>query len=231
MSNSKFTITAIGLFLSSTLFLSFANAAAETFKIEAEYKRSDFSDRGVDVKLSQITDRLVYTLEVKTDQLQVITNVLSVEDRKTTYHEDLKSDFTLGEYCTGKQTAIGEYEAFKLKDTPSAQALIVHEPVQLPGIPKPPGTPGAAPGFPQGRASYKITTLINGVEHLRGWNFSFENILCNLKNIPEEDSAQLINTSLEFDSKDLKSTDKSLIVDKTENGFGWIFTITRLPIN
>lgn len=100
----------------------------------------------------------------------------------------------------------------KLKETPAAQAIIVR-------------------GFSQGRASYKITTLINSVEHLRGWNFSFENILCNLKNIPEEDSAQLVGTLLEFDSKDFKASGKSLVIDKTENGFGWIFTITRLPLN
>lgn len=231
MSISKFTIAVTGLFFSTTLFLSYANAAAETFKVEAEYKRPDFSDRGIDVKLSQIIDRTVYTIEVKTEHLQVIANILSVEESKTTYHEDMKPDFTLGEYCSGTQMPVGEYDAFKLKETPSAQAILIREPVQLPGIPKPPGTPGAVPGFPQGRASYKITTLINGVEHLRGWNFSFENILCNLKNIPEEDSAPLINTSLEFDSKDLKTSDKALVIDKTENGFGWIFTVTRLPLN
>lgn len=209
MSIYKFMIATVGLFCLPTLFLSYANAAAETFKVEAEYKRPDFSDRGIDVKLSQIVDHMVYTVEVKTEQLQVIANILSVEDRKTTYHEDMKPDFTIGEYCSGKQTAVGEYEAFKLKETPAAQAI----------------------GFPQGRASYKVTTLINGVEHLRGWNFSFENVLCNLKNIPEEDSAQLVDTSLEFDSKDLKAAGKSLVIDKTENGFGWIFTITRLPLH
>lgn len=209
MAISKFTIATVGLFCLPTLFLSYANAAAENFKVEAEYRRPDFSDRGIDVKLSQIVDRMVYTVEIKTEPLQVTANILSVEDSKTTYHEDMKPDFTIGEYCSGKQTAVGEYEAFKLKETPNVQAIIVREPVQIP------------------RASYKISTLFSGVEHLRGWNFDFANVLCNLKNISEENSAEQIDASLEFNSKDLKTVGKSLVIDKTKNGFGWIFTITR----
>lgn len=213
-----------------SLFLSQAHAApGETFKVEATYTRPDFSDRGFDVKLSSIVDHITYTVEVKTELQQVVTNILSVEDGVTAYHEEMKPDFTFGD-CHGTQTAVGQYEAFKLNEAPLGQAVIVREPVQDPNAPKPPGTPGTAPGFPQGRPSYKIATLLTGVEHLRGWNFTFDNAVCALPNIPEADMA-FVKTSLEFDSKDLKTTGSSIIVDKTENGFGWVFKITRLPLN
>lgn len=213
-----------------SLFLSHANAATgETFKVDAKYTRPGFYDAGFDVKLSSIADRISYTVEVKTELQQVVTNILSIEDGITSYHEDMQPDFTIGD-CHGIQTAVGQYEAFKLNEAPAGQAVIVREPVQDPNMPKPPGTPGAAPGFPQGRPYYKIATALTGVEHLRGWNFSFDNAACTLPNIPERDGAQ-VQTSLEFNSKDLKTAGSSIVVDKTENGFGWVFTITRLPLN
>lgn len=218
------------LSLFCSLFLSQAHAATgETFKVEAQYTRPNFYDAGFDVKLSSIVDHLSYTVEVKTELQQVVTNILTVEDGTTSYNEDMKPDFTFGE-CHGIQTAVGQYEAVKLNYAPIGQAVLVHTPVQAPNVPKPPGTPGAAPGFPQGRPSYKIAVSLTGTEHLRGWNFTFDNSACALPSIPERDGAQ-VTTSLEFDSKDLKTTGSSIVVDKTVNGFGWVFTITRLPLN
>lgn len=223
---NKFAATAAVLFCSFNVFAN-VTTASQLFRVEAEYRRPDFSDRGFDVKLSQIIDHLNFTVEVKDEQLQAVAKILNYEDGKTSYVEDMKPEFSVGEYCTGVQTSEGVYEAFNLKDGPAAQAIVVREPVQPPNIPVPPGTPGMAPGFPQGKPSYKVTTVLDGVEHLRGWNFSVEQILCNLQDIPEADSEKPINLSLEFDSKNLKTAGSSIVVDKTENGFGWIFTIIK----
>lgn len=207
-----------------------ASAVTETvglYKIEASYHRPDFSDRGINVMLSEIHDQLSYALTVKLEDGKIVTTVTAVHDGKTTYLEDMEPNFIVGEYCKGVQTPIGEYEAFTISATPKAQADYAPVPPPSLNIPKPPGTPALPPGFPQRKGSYKITTRLSGFEHLRGWDFKVDSLFCNIKNTSEEDSQTLITNEVSFDSKQLKADKKALIIDKTENGFGWVFTITQ----
>lgn len=211
-----------------TLPASAVTEAVGLYKIEASYHRPDFSDRGINVKLSEIHDQLSYAITVKLEDGKVVTTITAVQDGKTTYLEDIEPNFVVGEFCNGVQTPIGEYEAFTLDATPRAQAHYAAAAPPSLNIPKPPGTPAFPPGFPQPKGSYKITTRLSGLEHLRGWDFKVNSPSCNIKNISEEDSETLISGEVSFESKQLKADKKALIIDKTQNGFRWIFTITQV---
>ncbi len=227
MAISKFTIA----FTCCSLLTLTASALTETvglYKVTANYYRPDFLDRGINVKLSKIHDQLSYAIAVKLEDRKIITTISAVQDGKTTYLEDMEPSFAVGEFCKGVQAPIGEYEAFTLQTAPQAQAD--YNPANSPplNIPKPPGTPAFPPGFPQRKGSYKISTHLSGIEHLRGWDFKVDSPACNIKNISEEDSEVQITGEVSFDSKQLKADKKALIIDKTENGFGWVFTITQV---
>lgn len=190
------------------------------FHVEGTYRRPDFTE-GADVQVTNITDKLAFDFEIKIDaQTNVAqTQILSIKDGKTEYKEHLEPEFPAGEGCTGTQSPVGEYEAFVLQDKPYIQAIY------QPGITLPPGV--TLPPDVQLPAEGMIVNIsVSGLEHLRGWKFKVDNKSCEWEDREEGDGSQLIGGQLQFDSTQLNQVGKSITIDDTTDGEGWIFVVT-----
>lgn len=191
------------------------------FRVEATYHRADFRDRGVLVYLTQVTDKLAFDFEIKIDANTNVgdTQILSVRDGKTEYKEDMQPEFTAGEGCMGTQTPTGDYEAFILQQKPLITAVYQPGIILPPGVVLPPDVQLPSEGM-------IVRVSFNGNEHYRGWKFKVDDKSCEMDDIEEEDATQGIYAQVQFDSTQLNQVGKSITIDNTNNGAGWVFVIT-----
>lgn len=187
------------------------------FRVEATYNRPDFFDRGVDVKLANIKDKVTFDFELKINSKNNETEVilLSSQDGRTNYKEYMQPEFTAGEGCLGKQTPIGEYEAFILRQKPLVQAFYQPPIVLPPGVVLPPGT--QLPG-----EMMTVSFYFSGPEHFRGWEFVVDDKSCEMDNYEEEDSTEWIRAQATFNSLQLHEVGQSMTI----NNGDWVFVVT-----
>lgn len=160
-----------------------------------------------DAGVKNVTDEIEMSFEISTNNHgKLQAEVLSMDDKDTTYTNDFPHEFIAGEGCTGTQTPIGTIEIFKLKKY-DVRAY------SSPGAP-------ARDIPPEKRLEFNA----KGISHTRAWQYTTSHTSCRLQNKSEQQSDERL--SLKIDLLQIQSIGDIVTIDQRSNGTGWLFTAT-----
>jgi hypothetical protein len=178
------------------------------------------ADRGV-AGAKNVVDEFEMDLELLFDSKRGLkVEVLTLDDKETTYADDYPSEFIAGEGCTATQTVDGKTEIFEYKEHTIKGRY-------SPAYTYPPETP-LPPGSPREKlAEASVSVALDGISKTRGWRYKPSHVSCPINNkaVAQEDAP----LRFEFDPlKVLNENQREIIIDQRSNGEGWLFTITEV---
>jgi len=193
----------------------------DLFMVEGLYREKD--QVGISHSIKNYEDRFTFGLEIK-----IIPTGTSIGTLTTFIDQDAKydlkydSNISTGEGCSGTQTPAGKKDSFTYINT-SAKVNVFY----IPGIQWPPGVP-KPPGFPDQQEEVKINIALEGNKQSLGWNYTTDYEQCKVTNVKSEIS-KAPGIFLAFSSLDFQNGSKEFYIDRRDqDGFGWVFKITRV---
>lgn len=195
-------------------------AEGDLFMVEGIYREKDQveSDRSI----KNYEDRIIFGLEIK-----IIPNGTSIGTLTTFIDQDAKydlkyeSNISTGEGCSGTQAPVGKKDSFSyINESANVKVAYIPEISWPPGIPKP-------PGFPEQKEEAKITVMLEGTRQNLGWTYTTDYAQCQVTDLKSE-VRKAPGIGISFSSLDFQDGNKEFYIDnRDEDGFGWVYKITR----
>jgi hypothetical protein len=192
-------------------------------KVRAVYHKSRINDAHADRGVAgakDIGDELTLNLELLFNPKGGLkVEILSLDDKETTYTDDFPNEFIAGEGCTATQTVDGRIEIFEYKEhTSNAQYKPAY--TYPPEVSLPPDKPREKP------AEASVSFALDGVSKARGWRYKPSHASCPIYNKAITDESSYLR--FKFDPlKVLIENAPEIIIDQRKNGEGWLITVTE----